>query len=44
MSFNIPLSYAKARPKTKVNFTARIGLNIFLIKFLLSYFISAWNK
>lgn len=44
MPFNIPMSFAKAIPKTKVNFIARIGLNIFLIIFFLSYFFSAWNK
>lgn len=44
MPFNIPMSYAKARLKTKVNFIAGTGLNVFLIIFFLSYFFSAWNK
>lgn len=44
MPFSIPMSFAKARLKTKVNFIARTGLNVFLIIFFLSYFFSAWNK
>lgn len=44
MPFNIPLSFAKARPKTKENFIAGIGLNIFLIIFFLSHSFSSWNK
>lgn len=43
-TFSILLSFAKARPKTKVNFIARVGRNSFLILFFLSYFFSAWNK
>lgn len=42
--FSILLSFAKKRPKTKVNFIARTGWNIFLILFFLSHFFSAWNK
>jgi hypothetical protein len=36
MLFNISLSFAKARHKTKMNFIVRIGLNIFLIIFYIS--------
>lgn len=42
--FSILLSFAKAKPKTKVNFIARVGRNSFLILFFLSCFFSAWNK
>lgn len=44
MPFSIPLNFAKTRCTTEVSFTARIGLNILLIIFSLSYLFSARDK